>query len=362
MSESDLDTAALESYLSAELDDDVVDVEVLHEALNLSIAVSTAEEDRAYVLRRPRNLRETDLVVDLDAEYQVLKRLADTAVPAPEPVLLCEDESVFGDEFVVTTFLDGEAVPLGSDLPERYRTPESRRRLAEALIDTLADVHSQDPEPFADVCERKTPTEMVDRAVERLDEATSVTGREVSELRSVGEWLRRNAPEESRTTLVHGDYRPGNVLFAGTDAPVVNGVLDWETAMLGDPLTELGYLLLRWRDDGDPTPSLDDIRARYANEDAIDHLRGVNESGLAPFTSDPGSPSRRELVARYEERTGLAFENDQYYRAHGAFMLATVWEQIHRQSVEAGEDSGLEPLSDYVTAVASGIVDDEFPL
>ena len=272
---SALDTAALQSYLSAELDDDVVDIEVLHEALNLSLAVSTAEEERAYVLRRPRNLRETDLVVDLDAEYRVLERLADTDVPAPEPVLHCEDESVFGDEFVVTTFLDGEAVPLGSDLPERFRTPGSRRRLAEGLIDTLAEIHSLDPGPFADVCERQTPTEMVDRAMARLDAATSATGREVPELRSVGEWLREHASPRSGPTLVHGDYRPGKVLFAGDDDPEIAGVLDWETAMLGDPLTELGYLLLRWRDEGDTTPSLDELGARHPDEEALEQLRDV---------------------------------------------------------------------------------------
>ncbi|WP_232702914.1 phosphotransferase family protein [Halobacterium wangiae] len=362
MSEADLDTAALEAYLSAELDDEIVDVEVLHEALNLSLAVSTAERERAYVLRRPRNLRETNLVVDLDVEFQVLERLADTAVPAPEPVLHCEDASVFGDEFVVTTFLDGEAVPLGSDLPERFRNPAARRRLAEGLVDTLAEIHSLDPGPFADVCERQTPTEMVDRAMARLDNATSATGREVPELRAVGEWLREHAPAETATTLVHGDYRPGNVLFAGDDDPEIAGVLDWETAMLGDPLTELGYLLLRWRDDGDPTPSLDDLEARHADEAAIDHLRDVNEDGLAPFTNDPGTPTRRELVARYEAKTGSDVEHAEYYLAHAAFVLATVWEDLHRSRLAAGDDSTFPPLVDYVTTTARSFVDGEFRL
>jgi len=299
---------------------------------------------------------------DLRREYGVLQRLRETPIPAPTPVLFCEDESVVGDRFFVVTYLDGATVPLGSDLPERFQNPRSRERVAELLIWTLADVHTLDLEPFEDVCERQTPLDQVAHATARLDEATRVTGRDFSRLRSVGEWLRENEPSDTETTLVHGDYRPGNVLFAGTDRPEITGVLDWETAMLGDPLTELGYLLLRWRDEGDPTPSLDEIEARYANDDAIRELRVTNESGLAPFTAKPGSPSRRALVAHYEERTGITFEDERFYRAHAAFVLATVWADLHRYRVEVGQESDFAPLVDYMSLLAGSIVNGEFPL
>ncbi|WP_276257058.1 phosphotransferase family protein [Halomontanus rarus] len=358
----DFDIAELESSLSAALDVTVVETEVLHDGLNLSLAISTANEERAYVLRRPNKLRHTEAFNDLKQEYGVMRRLEQTAVDAPEPVLVCEDESVIGDPFLVMTHLDGVSIPLGSYLPDRFQTPASRERVATRLIETLADVHTVDVDPFADVCERATPREQVARTTARLEAATAVTGHEPPALWDVAEWLRRNAPSDSETALVHGDYRPSNVLFAGADRPEIAGVLDWETAFLGDPLTELGYLLLRWRDEGDPTPSLDELEARCSNDDAIRDVRETNERGLAPFTNEPGSPSRRELVARYEDETGLSFENQRFYRALAAFMLATVWEDLHRYQIEAGAESDQEPHIDYMSMIARSIVSGEFKL
>lgn len=352
----------LEAYLSENLDITIAETEVLNDGLNLVIAISTPEKGKAYVLRRPNKLRQTGLFNDLKQEYRILERLQDTTIPAPTPVLFCDDESVIGDPFFVTSYLDGATIPLGSDLPERFQNPQSRSRVAELLIDALPEIHSLDVGPFVDVCERMSPQEQVARATDRLDEATSVTGRDLPMLRSVADWLQQHAPSNSKTTLVHGDYRPGNVLFARTDRPEITGVLDWETAMLGDPLTELGYLLLRWRDDNDPTPSLDELEARYQNEGPIQQLTEVNEKGLSPFTTKPGSPSRRKLVTRYEVKTDIQFENERFYRAHAAFMLATVWEDLHRHRVEVGTESDWEPRIDYMTMMANSIVSGEFQL
>lgn len=359
---TDIDTTKLESYLSEELDVVVVDTEMVHDGLNLSIAISTEEDGKAYVLRRPNKLRHTESFNDLKQEFGVMQRLRDTAIKAPEPVLVCDDDSVIGDPFLVMTYLDGETIPLGSDLPERFRNPAARDRVAILLIDTLADIHSLDVEPFTDVCEQQTIREQVARTTDRLDEVTRVTGHEPPALRDVADWLQQHVPSDSETALVHGDYRPSNVLFAGTDQPEISGVLDWETAFLGDPLTELGYLLLRWRDDNDPTPSLDELEARYSNEDVIQQLKERNERGLAPFTNKPGSPSRRELVTRYEDETGISFENEQFYRAFSTFMLATVWEDLHRHQIETGAESDWEPHIDYMSMIANSIVSGKFQL
>jgi aminoglycoside phosphotransferase (APT) family kinase protein len=356
----DLDTGALETYLGGELGADVTGIEVLHDGLNLVVAVETAAE--GYVLRRPRKLRDAAYMNDIEREYGVLRRLRDTAVPAPDPVLFCADESVLGDRFYVMTRLDGEVVPLGSPLPDRFRDPVLRARFADVVVDTLAAVHSVDPDPFGEVCERVTPREQVRREIARLDAVTAVTGREVPTLRAVGDWLLANAPPLTEAALVHGDYRPGNVVFAPGQRPEVVGVLDWETAMLGDPRTELGYLLLRWRDEGDPTPDVDEIAARHPEDGAVEYLRECNENGLAPFTAEAGSPTRREVVARYEGRTGRTFEHDRFYRAKAAFGLALVWEDLDRYRVEAGSETELAPHVDYVAAMAERIVDGEFPL
>lgn len=359
--EASVDTTAVASYLASELDADVTGVEVLADGLNLNLVVSTASEGRTYVVRRPNVLRHTDLFLDLRREYRLLERLRDTPVRAPEPVLFCEDTSVLDGPFAVLTYLDGEVVPLGSDLPEQFQRPAARRRVGHLLVDAAAEVHGVDVERVGGACDRVSPLEQLEHELERLETATGVTGHEVPALHRVGEWLQNNAPE-SEPTLVHGDFRPGNVLFAGDRTPTMGGVVDWEVAMLGDPVGELGYLLLRWRDEGDPTPSVDEIATRHPDaEDALATLRRRNERGLAPFTTGAGSPSRRDLIERYERRTGRTVENWQFHLAHAAFSLATVWADLHRGRVEAGESSEWEPHVEYMTALADLIAGGEFP-
>jgi aminoglycoside phosphotransferase (APT) family kinase protein len=357
-----VDASALEASLGAELDVPVVATELLHEALNLSIGVSTAERGRAYVVRRPHKLRDTDLVSDLETEFRVLQRLEDTAVDAPEAVVYSDDESVVGAPFFVMTYLEGESTSVGDPLPERFRFPSARRTVGEELVDALVDVHSVDTDSFAGVCERVSLREQLARDRERLETATSVTGRDLPALHDAGAWLHDHVPEDADTRLVHGDFKPGNVFVGGSEVPRVTGVVDWETAMLGDPLTELGYLLLYWRDPGDPTPSVADLDGDYASEDELAAVAETAENGLCPFASEPGSPSRRELVARYEDRTDRDFEHSRYYRAHAAFSLATVWEDVHRHHVENGDATGEWPIVEYMGRVASRIVDGDFPL
>ncbi|MFC5972374.1 phosphotransferase family protein [Halomarina salina] len=352
-----LDTSALESYLATELGVDVAGTETLSDGLNLVVAVATADDPRAYVVRRPNKLRESGLFVAIEQEYAVLERLDGTAVPTPSPVAFCDDEPVLGGAFVVTTYAEGVPFPRGTDLPERYRTPSARRRIGEQLVDTLATIHSLDTDPFDDVCERLTPQDQISRAVERLDVATTVTGREYDRLRDVADWLGANVPEPPTTTLVHGDYRAGNVLFAGDD-PELTAVLDWETAMLGDPFTELGYFLLDYRDESDSALPLGDIEAHSSDEAALEDVRQMNERGLSPYTADPGSPSREDLVARYEANTGITFEHERFYRAKAAFVLATVWADLDRHRVESGGAPTRNPYVDYMAVVAQHIAED----
>jgi aminoglycoside phosphotransferase (APT) family kinase protein len=359
-----LPLADLEAVLADELGEPVTDTEVLDGALNTMVAVSTESAENAYVVRQASEMRDSDLFVDLDREYRVLEALEATDVPAPEPVAYCGDESVLGGPFVVTTFLDGETVPVGSPLPDRFQTRAGRRAVGEELIDALADVHSVPPARVENVCERRDPLEQVEQFAARLDRATDATGRDVPDLWHVVDWLRDNAPAAHEARLTHGDFKSGNVFFAESTPPEITGVFDWETATLAEPRTELGYLLFYWRDDGDPAPGLDAIRERYGDDypDAVADVEAAAERGFYRFANRPGSPSRRELVDRYEARTGLSFEHDRFYRAHAALGLAAVWEDIHSRQVQAGEDSDWEPLLDYTAAVTRSVVDGEFDL
>jgi aminoglycoside phosphotransferase (APT) family kinase protein len=352
----------VDAALADVLDEPVTDATPLDGSLNEMVALATPDEPDAYVLRRPGALRETDLFVDPETEYRVLDLLAGTDVPAPEPVAHGTD-SRLGGEFLVIEFLDGDTVPVGDPLPERFQTPDARRALGENVVDAMAALHTVDPAPLAGVCERQPPLEQVDRFVAKIEAATDATGREPSGLLRVADWLRDNPPEATETRLCHGDFKPGNVMFAPGPDPAVAGVFDWETAFRGDPRTELGYLLFYWRDDGDPTPDVDALRDEYGDTGTVRDLDATAREGFLRFSNRPGSPSRHDLVARWEAQTGLDFTgDDRFWRAHAALGLAAVWEDLHRQTLDADGESTWPPLLNYTETVAARIVDGDFAL
>jgi aminoglycoside phosphotransferase (APT) family kinase protein len=228
------------------------------------------------------------------------------------------------------------------------------------LVDTLATVHAADTAQFSEVCEHRSTRELVQQDIERLETATAATGRERPVLWVVAEWLEENAPPDSERSLVHGDFKPGNVFFAGGETPELTGVVDWETALLGDPRQELGYLLLYWQDADDRTPAVKDLEGEYADEAELEYVAELSERGLCPFTALEGAPSRRELIARYEEQSGIDVEHERFFRAHAAFGLASVWEAIDRHQLEAGTDPGEGAIVEYMGRVARRIIDGEF--
>lgn len=368
VNDSDINAARLRSYLSDELDTEVVETEVISDGVNLVVLLSTERRQNAYVLRRSNRLKRSNFVSGLQQEYAILQRLEETSIPAPRPVLFCDDSSVIGDSFYVRTHLDGIPIPWGEELPEQYQNAATRQTIANRMIETLAQIHTLDSTPLEDVCETVAPVERVQRGIARLDEATTGTGRDSPLLRDVADWLLANAPADTTTALVHGDYKPDNVLLTETGPPQVAGVIDWEAATLGDPHTDFGFLLLFWRDSGDPTPSVAELETAYPDRDVLAFLEQVNEDGFWRFTNDPGSPTRREIVAHYEQHANTSFENEQFYRTLAAFTVATFWEFAHGQSVAAADDAPetvqtvFEPMADYMTSIADSIVDGRFEL
>ena len=352
MSLDEREVTALQAWVAAELDERVAECEVLAAGLNLVVRLVTTNGE--YVLRRPTELRATPGFVDTQTEYAVLERLVSTDVPAPRPVAHCRDESILGAPFVVTTRLDGNVVPLGSRLPPRYRHPAARERFVHELVDTLATLHTTPTEPFG-VCERRSLSDQLVADRERIERAADDVSVSFTDLAALGDRLLERAPETTQPVLVHGDYRPGNVLFVdanGTDptdatvaVPRVAGVLDWETPTLGDPRGELGYVLLRWHDPRDPTPALDGLQT-HPGEPVPDALERAAETGLAPFTAADGCPGRRAVIDRYETRTGRSFDCPAFALAHGAFTLAAVWTTLHSRG--GGGATGRLPWIDYL--------------
>jgi aminoglycoside phosphotransferase (APT) family kinase protein len=220
-------------------------------------------------------------------------------------------------------------------------------------VDTLAAIHGVDWRAVG--LDDFGPAEgYLDRQVglwrEQLEEwllPRTEERRELPAVREVADWLAANTPSEADGTLVHGDYKLDNVMFGPGLPPELVGVFDWEMATVGDPLADLGWLLLFWPQSADP-----------------DH--GIPDALLPDVTTREGYPSRRELVERYEAATGREFVDQRFYRALAAYKITTACEAMYLRHVTGAADDPIYPLlEEGVPAMArraKRIVDGEEPL
>jgi len=304
--------------------------------------------DRELVLRRPPAGATADSAHDVLREYRVMAALQDSDVPVPTTVAACDDHDVVGSDFYVMERLRGDVIR--DEEPERFATPDRRRQLSEAFVDVLAEIHTLDPAEFG-LDDLGHPDGYTERQVERwtrqLEWAAEVTenDRPVPVVWEVAEWLDANVPADYDHALVHGDFKLDNVMFGPGTPPEVVGVFDWEMCTRGDPSMDLGWLLVDWVEPKDPEIS--------------DPLR----SGI---TARPGYPTRRELLDRYEAKTGRTFAHERFYRAFGAFKSASACEMMYRRYLEGNsENPAYELMGERVPRMAERarrIVEGEEPL
>jgi aminoglycoside phosphotransferase (APT) family kinase protein len=344
-----VDVEALGEFLTEELGPtDRYSVE-RHTGGNSNETLTVEWGDRTFIVRRPPPGETADTAHDVLREYEVMSALQDTDVPVPETVVGCEDHSVIGSDFYVMARVEGE-VPRAS-APKHLDDDAGRRGMGEQLVDTLAKIHAVDIEAvgLADFGYPEGYTErQVDRWQEQLSWAFEVTAdeREVPGLDRVGDWLADNIPEDYPHTLVHGDYKHDNVIFGPEPPAEIAAVLDWEMSTLGDPFFDLGWMLSYWRDAKDPEPVLPEL--------------------VTQFMEAEGFPTRQELVDRYEQRTGLSYDNDRFYRTLAVYKLAGLGEMFFRRHIEGNADNPMYPkMRERVPALADRaerIIDGEEPL
>ncbi|MDX2676279.1 phosphotransferase family protein [Streptomyces sp. NY05-11A] len=269
---------------------------------NLTYAVSDGESK--WVVRRPPLGHVLATAHDMKREHRVISALHPTSVPVPRPVLLCEDpenEAAPGAPFYVMEFVDGtpyrtadELVPLG----------EQRTRDAVlSLVDTLVELHAVDPAAVG-LADFGRPEGFLDRQLRRwgkqLDASRSRDLAGIDELHAA---LGRALPSSPAPAVVHGDYRLDNVLIGSDDR--IKAILDWEMSTLGDPLTDLGLLVMY------------SVPLELPN------------SPISTTASAPGHPSPAELVERYAARSGRDVSAVSWYTAFAWFKLAVILEGIH---------------------------------
>ncbi|MET9436550.1 phosphotransferase family protein [Streptomyces sp. NPDC006551] len=268
-----------------------------------------------WVVRRPPLGHVLATAHDMKREHRVISALHPTAVPVPETVLLCEDDSVLGAPFYVMEFVDGtpyrsagQLAPLG---------PERTRAAVLGLVDTLVDLHAVDPAEVG-LGDFGRPEGFLDRQLRRWGKQLDASrNRDLPGIDELHATLGRDLPASPAATVVHGDYRLDNVLIGEDDR--IKAVLDWEMSTLGDPLTDLGLLVM------------------YSAKLDIPH------SPVSTTAAAAGHPAPDELIERYAARSGRDTSAISWYTAFAWFKLAVILEGIHYrytlgQTVGAGFD------------------------
>ena len=218
---------------------------------------------------------------------------------------VCEDESVLGVPFYVMRHIDGHVITSG--LPAGLETEEARNALGLDLVDTLVEIHSADVTHDA-LAAFARPGSYMERQVRRFTQLWEINKtRELPQVEQVGTWLAANLPEPLQTTVVHGDYRLGNMMVAPAEPNRIVAVLDWEMGAIGDPRADVGYLLATYTEPNGRASAL----------------------GSSPVTGEAGFPSRAELVARYRERSGRDVEPLPWFEALALWKAAVFCEAIY---------------------------------
>lgn len=291
--------------------------------------------DDRWVLRRPPLGPYLPTAHDVAREWRVLTALQPTAVPTPQPILFCDDKDVLGERFYLMEHLPGEV--LRGQTPPWAANPATRRAIGLALVDALAQLHQVDWH-VAGLAGFGKPEGYLERQVRRwggqLDGART---RAIPALDHVTQWLTMHIPPSPPATIVHGDFRLDNAMYAA-DLPVrIMGILDWEMSTLGDPLADLGYLLAFWREAGDPAPAL-------------------TAENAWRLTEEPGYPTRAELVAHYATRTGQTFAPGAiaFYQALALWKMAILLEGSYKRfQTGVTDDPFFEELEKGVPALAA---------
>ncbi len=252
----------------------------------------------SVVLRRPplRAVRPT--AHDMTREHRVISALHGTAVPVPRPLLLCTDPELLGAPFYVMERVDG--VIARSSFPDGYAPEPVRPAMTDALVDVLADLHEVDPAAVG-LAGFGRPDGYLGRQLRRWAGEWQAlrTGDDLPAVDALAAELVAKVPQEPSGPVVHGDYRMDNVVLDPADPTRVAAVLDWEMSTLGDPLADLGLLLVYWQ----PAPG----------------------TTVTPSVTDlPGFPGRSALVDRYASRRDVDVAALPWYVALGCFKLAVV--------------------------------------
>jgi aminoglycoside phosphotransferase (APT) family kinase protein len=264
---------------------------------NLTFAV-TDGGGRHTILRRPPLGHVLATAHDVGREHRIIAALANTPVPVPAAFGYCDDASVNGAPFYVMDFVEGTVIR-DADVGRIFLDERARARTAESLVDVLAAIHAVDPDRvgLGDLGRKEG---YIERQLRRwYRQWTDSRSTDVPDIEDVHARLAAAIPSQGRPGIVHGDYRIDNCI-TGADARIA-AVLDWELCTLGDPLADVGMLLICWTRPGD------ELVARPDSPTIL-----------------PGFPDRDQVLARYQCAAGRDVSAIAYYQAFAFWKLACI--------------------------------------
>lgn len=294
---------------------------------NLTYLVSAGGEE--LVLRRPPLGHVLPTAHDMQREFSVISALGPTKVPVPGAVHLCTDSDVLGVTFYVMERVRGHIVR--TTFPAGFASePADKRRVGEGLIDALVELHAVDWGSVG-LHEFGHPDGFMERQIRRWAQQweSSVT-RPLPLMDELITRLSQELPASPGATIVHGDFRLDNAILDPTRVGRIRAILDWEMSTIGDPLADLGLMLVYWPQENDS----DAYRSAFASITA---------------TAVPGFPTRDDVLQRYADKSGRDVANVYFYWAFGFFKLAVILEGIHARFLQGktlGE--GFEGIGDRV--------------
>ena len=277
-----------------------------------NIVLRFSNGGRDYVLRHPPAKPRPNSNKLLERELRVLGALTGSAVPHPAVVGACLDPAVIGGVFYVMEAVDGFNPTVAMD-EAAAASPEIRHRMGLEMIDGLVALAQVDvaASGLADFGKLDGFLErQVSRWASELASYERFAGWQgpaaLGDVAAVGQWLADNVPPDMKPGIIHGDYHIGNCIFGNDGA--LNAIVDWEMATLGDPLVDLGRLLVSWPGNGSVKP----------------HTMRV--------TPLDGFPSNAEMVARYAERSGRSLVHLPWFEVLACYKLGLILEGTHARA------------------------------
>ena len=333
MPDEAIDQASVEDWFAREVDGAKPPLEferISGGRSNLTYGV-TDSAGRRWALRRPPLGKRLASAHDMTREHRIITALAPTDVPVAPAVALCEDESVNGAPFYVMDFVEGPILRTKAEAEVSFGEAD-RKAIGERVVDTLVAIHAVDPDE-AGVGDLGRKEDYVARQLRRWHgQWEKSKTRELEVIDDVHRRLSERIPEQGPATIVHGDYRLDNLILSADGE--IAAVVDWELCTLGDPLADVGMLLVYWSQPGDELMPLFD-----------------------PPTTADGFPNREFVRSRYSERSGRDLAEIDFYVALACWKLAIILEGVFSRYAagQYGKDAeAFEQFAEVVERLAEG--------